>query len=718
MIKQRTNFAKSIDLTESKIAQIHHQANQTNQSNQVKTKALYTSEDIVNLPYINSLPGVAPFLRGPYKAMYTEKPWTIRQYAGFADADNTNRLFREALAQGSQGLSIAFDLPTHRGYDSDHPLASADVGMAGVAIDSVEDMKRLMADIPLDKISVSMTMSGAVLPVMAAFIVAAEESGVPVSALTGTIQNDIIKEFMVRNTYIFAPQPSMRIATDVVEYIAKHMPRFNGMSISGYHFQEAGADSALELALTLANGRAYIIEAQQRGLDIDKFCSQLSFFFGVGSDFYCEIAKLRAARLLWCEIVENLGATSDKSKALRMHCQTSGWSLTAQEPINNIARTTLQAMAAVFGGTQSLHTNAYDEALSLPTNTTSRIARNTQLIIQAETGICDVIDPWAGSYMMESLTAQMVEKVKIIMTDIDNEGGVIAAFESGWAITKIQTNSALVQSNIDNGKSVIVGLNKHISTENQTSPDYLDIDSQKIKNQQAAHLVTLKLNRDQLAVRRALNTLAEIATQKNGNLLEATIYAIKARATVGECITALEKVWPRHSNSTSHVSNIYGKQMHGNQDWKDAYNNVNQLAIKLKRKPRILIAKLGQDGHDRGANIIAASLNDAGFEVYQAPLFQTPVLIAKDAIRLNVDIVGISTLAGAHLTLLPILIEKLNILGDKNPQAKKILVVAGGVIPQSHFAKLKKDGVSAVFNSGAKITQIINDLVKRMMSSI
>ena len=706
--KQHFNFARPRDSIDNEAEKVQHQ---TGESKQIKLKALYTAEDIINLPHLNSLPGAAPFLRGPYKTMYTEKPWTIRQYAGFADANDTNQLFREALAQGSKGLSVAFDLPTHRGYDSDHPLTCADVGMAGVAIDSVEDMKRLMADIPLDKISVSMTMSGAVLPIMAAFIVAAEESGVPASALSGTIQNDIIKEFMVRNTYIFAPQPSMRIATDVVEYIAKHMPRFNSISISGYHFQEAGADSTLELALTLANGRAYILEAQQRGLDIDKFCSQLSFFFGVGSDFYIEIAKLRAARLLWCDIVENLGATTDKAKALRMHCQTSGWSLTAQDPINNISRTTLQAMAAVFGGTQSLHTNAYDEAVSLPSTKTSRLARNTQLIMQAETSICDVIDPWAGSYMMESLTAQMVENVKKIMAEIDNQGGVIAALKSGWVNAQIQTNSALVQSNIDNGKRVIVGLNKHISADNKITPDYLHIDSQKIRNQQIVNLAQLKQHRDQLAVKRSLNALTVIARQKNGNLLEATIKAIKARATLGECITALENVWQRYSNTPSHINDVYSQQMQGNEDWKDACKNVNQLAIKLKRKPCILITKLGQDGHDRGANIIAASLNDAGFEVHQAPLFQTPEQAAKDAMRLNVDIIGVSTLAGAHLTLLPMLIEKLETFGNKNPQANKIHVVAGGVIPQAHLIQLQNEGVSAIFSPGAKITIIINNLV-------
>lgn len=706
--KQHFNFANPIDSINEVTEQVQRESVQTNQA---KVKALYTAEDIIDLPHLNSLPGNAPFLRGPYKTMYTEKPWTIRQYAGFADADETNKLFREALAQGSQGLSVAFDLPTHRGYDSDHPLASADVGMAGVAIDSVEDMKRLMADIPLDKISVSMTMSGAVLPIIAAFIVAAEESGVPANLLSGTIQNDIIKEFMVRNTYIYAPQPSMRIATDVVEYIAKNMPRFNGMSISGYHFQEAGADSALELALTLANGRAYVMEAQQRGLDIDKFCSQVSFFFGVGSDFYTEIAKLRAARVLWCEIVENLGATIDKAKALRMHCQTSGWSLTAQDPMNNIARTTLQAMAAVFGGTQSLHTNAYDEAVSLPTNMTSRLARNTQLIIQAETGICDVIDPWAGSYMMESLTGEMVENVKSIMAEIEQQGGVIAALESGWVNTKIQSNSALVQANIENCKRVIVGLNKHVSSDNQVDHEYLEIDSKKIKDQQVAYLSHLKLYRDQLAVRRALNAITETAMKNNGNLLEVTIQAIKVRATVGECISALEKVWSRYSSNTLPFNDVFSQEMQDTNDWLESCQQVKQLSLKLGRKPSLLITKLGQDGHDRGINIIATSLHDAGFEVHQAPLFQTPEQVARRTIILNVDIVGVSTLAGAHLTLLPILIDNINLLKKEKTKTKKIHIVAGGVIPQIHFKELKTLGVNAIFCPGEKITNIINQLV-------
>jgi methylmalonyl-CoA mutase len=682
------------------------------QPGKVELKPLYTAADIAGLAHLDSLPGAAPFLRGPYKTMYTQKPWTIRQYAGFANADDTNRLFREALAQGSQGLSVAFDLPTHRGYDSDHPLATADVGMAGVAIDSVEDMKRLMANIPLDKVSVSMTMSGAVLPVMAAFIVAAEEMGFPAAALSGTIQNDIVKEFMVRNTYIFSPVPSMRIATDVVEYIAQHMPRFNAMSISGYHFQEAGADTILELALTLANGRAYAKEVQQRGLDMDQFCGQLSFFFGVGSDFYMEIAKLRAARVLWCEIVEILGAKSDKAKALRMHCQTSGWSLASQEPANNIARTTMQAMAAVFGGTQSLHTNAYDEAISLPTEGPSRLARNTQLIMQKETGLCEVVDPWAGSYMMESLTAQVMAQVRCLMAEIDAQGGVIAALESGWVNARIQAHAASVQANIDKGEHVIVGLNQHGSAHRQSSaemqPEYLSIDSQKVRDQQLERLTHLRSNRDELAVKRTLKAMTEMARTQSGNLLELTIQAIRARATLGECTAALEQVWPRHVHSLAHVAGIYHAHMHENEQWRDCCARVLQATKKLGRQPRILITKIGQDGHDRGAKIIAASLHDAGFEVHLAPLFQTQQHIVDHALRLGVDILGVSTLAGAHLQLLP---EPVNRLEQ---QSKKIPVVAGGVIPEAHIVKLKTQGVTAVFSPGENMATIINTLIDKL----
>ncbi len=674
-------------------------------SSKIEIKSLYTAKDTSDLPHLNSQPGEVPFLRGPYKSMYTEKPWTIRQYAGFADANDTNRLFQQALAEGTQGLSIAFDLPTHRGYDSDHTLAGADVGMSGVAIDSVEDMKRLLANIPLDKISVSMTMSGAVLPILAAFIVAAEESGVSAERLSGTIQNDILKEFMVRNTYIFAPQPSMRVAADVVEYVAKNMPRFNAMSISGYHFQEAGADPILELALTLANGREYVKHAVQRGLNVDQFCEKLSFFFGVGSDFYLEIAKLRAARMLWCEIVESIGGTSAKAKALRMHCQTSGWSLTAQEPMNNIARTTLQSLAAVFGGTQSLHTNSYDEAISLPSEGSSRIARNTQLIIQHETGICDVIDPWAGSYMMESLTANIVEKVKSIITEIDEEGGVVKALESGWINRHIQTTAATTQANVDKGKHVIVGLNQHNSVVSHQPTEYLNIDSPRIRSQQIENLIQLKSNRDQLAVKRALNSLTNMAKTSSGNLLDVTIHAIKARATIGECIEALEKVWQRHSKAPSYVSGIYKDCMKSNEGWESCCSRVNDLAIKLKRKPAILIAKLGQDGHDRGANVIAAALTDVGFEVHQLPMFQSIEQTVSEAVQRNVDVIGVSSLVGAHLELLPVLTSVLK------KYQKKFHIVIGGVIPEEHIKTLHSHGVAAVFKSGDSITDIANELI-------
>ena len=672
-------------------------------------KPLYTQEDIADLPHLNSQPGEAPFLRGPYKSMYSEKPWTIRQYAGFADAVDTNQLFRNSLAEGALGLSVAFDLPTHRGYDSDCALISDDVGMAGVAIDSVEDMKLLFAGIALNQVSVSMTMSGSVLPIMAAYIVAAEESGVAAKQLTGTIQNDILKEFMVRNTYIFAPNVSLRIATDVADYIAAHLPRFNAMSISGYHLQEAGANATLELALTLANGLAYIKQAQQRGLNIDQFCERLSFFFGVGSDFYGEIAKLRAARVLWCDLVTQLGITSVKAKALRMHCQTSGWSLTAQDPLNNIARTTMQAMAAAFGGTQSLHTNAYDEAVSLPTKHPSTIARNTQLILQHETGICDVIDPWAGSYMMESLTAEMVKSVKKTLAEIDAQGGVIAALESGWVHACIQENAAQTQAEIDNGKRIIIGLNQYKSSLNQTPPDYLTVNNAQVKTQQIHSLKALKINRDQLAVKRALKNLTFAAQQEKSNLLAATILAIKARATVGECTAALEQVWPRYKHTPTNIKNCYGAALESDTDWQLAVNSVQIASQHLGRKPRLLMSKIGQDGHDRGANVVASTLTDAGFDVHLLPLFQTPQQIAHAAHHFQADIVGVSSLAGSHLQTLPALVQALN------QYTKKIPLVAGGTIPIMHIESLKSQGVQAVFTAGQPITQMIQPLLNILL---
>ena len=686
--------------------------NLKNKTEKIQLKSLYTAKDIAHLPYLNSLPGEAPYMRGPYKSMYTEKPWTIRQYAGFGNAEDTNHLFKQALAQGSQGLSVAFDLPTHRGLDSDNPTAIADVGMAGVAIDSVEDMRRLFADIPLDKVSVSMTMNGAVLPVLASFIVAAEEAGFAQHTLTGTIQNDIIKEFMVRNTYIFAPKPSLRIATDVVEYATKNMPKFNAMSISGYHFQEAGADAALELALTLANGKTYIESVLKLGLDINQFCGQLSFFFGVGSDFYIEIAKLRAARVLWCEITESLGATTVKAKALRMHCQTSGWSLASKEPANNIVRTTMQAMAAAFGGTQSLHTNAFDEAISLPTPSTSRLARNTQLIMQHETKICDVIDPWAGSYMMESLTDEVISKVRLLMQEIEAQGGVISALENGWVNQHIQANAAHVQAKIDSGAHVIVGHNQHIQAQKmqETLPlkvQQLEINSQKVLSQQLSNLSILKASRNQLAVKRELKKIADIAAGKvTGNLLEATINAIKVRATIGECTNALELVWPRFKNKPSHIVGEFSSQMKANLDWQLACNSIKKATKKLSRPPKILVTKIGQDGHDRGANLMASALHDAGLEVHMAPLFLTPKQISDIAIQLNVDIVGVSSLAGAHLMLLPELIEHLKM------NASKTKVVVGGIIPKSDFNALNQAGVASIYSKSESIAEIIKSIAK------
>jgi methylmalonyl-CoA mutase len=677
-------------------------------SQKIKHKALYTADDIAHLPHLTSMPGEAPFIRGPYKSMYTEKPWTIRQYAGFGNAEDTNILFKQALQQGSQGLSVAFDLPTHRGLDSDNPIAMADVGMAGVAIDSVEDMKRLFSDIPLDKISVSMTMNGAVLPILAAYIVAAEEAGYSKKTLTGTIQNDILKEFMVRNTYIFSPQPSLRITTDVVEYATKHLPRFNAMSISGYHFQEAGADAALELALTLANCKTYIENVLKRGLDVNQFCSQLSFFFGVGSDFYIEIAKLRAARVLWSEITESIGATTEKARALRMHCQTSGWSLASKEPSNNIVRTTLQAMAAAFGGTQSLHTNAYDEALSLPTPESSRLARNTQLIMQHETGICNTIDPWAGSYMMESLTDEVITKVRLLMQEIENHGGMIEAFECGWVKQRIQEKAAQVQAEIDSGERKIVGHNFNAQETHKIDISHKETqqsaNNDKMLSHQLSNLEKLKSSRNQLEVKRALKKLTDMAMNDSGNLLEATINAIRARATIGECCDALEKVWPRYTSKPVAIVGNYSLNLEGNDNWKNACFEVEIIKNKLSRKPKILIAKIGQDGHDRGANLLASSLTEAGFEVHLAPLFISPLQISDLAIALQVDIVGISSLAGTHLKLLP---ELIDILSECSSD---VHVVIGGIIPESDFSSLYKNGVAAIFSHSESISKIIMGL--------
>ncbi|WP_137719443.1 methylmalonyl-CoA mutase family protein [Methylobacillus flagellatus] len=702
-----------------------------------RPKALYTQEDIAGLPHLYSLPGAAPFLRGPYASMYTERPWTIRQYAGMASADDSNRMYRNALASGAQGLSIAFDLPTHRGYDSDHAMAGADVGMAGVAIDSVEDMKRLLANIPLDQVSVSMTMNGAVLPVLAAFIVAAEEAGVPAEALSGTIQNDILKEFIVRNTYIFAPAPSLRIAADVVEFLAQKVPRFNAMSVSGYHFQEGGADPVLALALTLANARTYAELLQQRGMAIDQVCAQLSFFFGVGSDFYQEIAKLRAARVLWCEIAESLGASTNKARALRMHCQTSGWSLTAQDTQNNIVRTTLQALAAVFGGTQSLHTNAYDEALSLPTETSSCLARNTQLILQLETGVCDVIDPWAGSYMMESMTADIVTRVRLILQQIAAQGGMVAAIENGWAERQLRSAAAATQAQIELGAKAIVGLNKHVHVTATETPTHasalngpvhpiplnrevqpasleqsLQLDHQRILAGQQESLRSLKQQRDELAVRRALRRLEAAARHSDMNLLEATMLAIRARATVGECTAALAAVWPYHSVQPEPAQPVFGAAMQEDAEWQRACFRVDALRRTWRRAPRVLIVKLGQDGHDRGAKLLAGALADAGFDVELSPLFQSPVAVVAHTAQTLPDVIGVSSLAGSHMQFIPALLTGLTERGLAVP------VIAGGVIPPSHAQYLKTLGVIEVFGPGMRMYEAVHVLCRQLEKSL
>jgi methylmalonyl-CoA mutase len=675
----------------------------------VQLKPLYTAADLAGLSHLDSLPGVAPFVRGPYRSMYTERPWTIRQYAGYADATDSNLAFRTALAEGAQGLSVAFDLPTHRGYDSDHELARADVGMAGVAIDSVEDMARLFEGIPLDRVSVSMTMSGAVLPVLAAFVVAAEERGVPAARLTGTIQNDILKEYMVRNTWIFSPQPSLRIASDVVAHVADNMPRFNAMSVSGYHLQEAGADAVLELALTLANARTYVEALVARGMSADESCARLTFFFGVGRDFYMEIAKLRAARLLWSEMVRSLGARSEKAMALRTHCQTSGLTLAAQQPQNNIVRTTIEAMAAVFGGTQSLHTNAWDEALALPGPDAARLARDTQLIMQHEMGLCDTIDPWAGSYMMESLTADVASRVRAVLARIDEAGGVLAALEAGDVHRWIHEAAVATQAHVDNGTHVIVGVNRFAEEDRGETVECREIDGRRVRSLQLKRLAQLKATRDGERVKRALAALREGA--RNGaNLLALTIECVRARATLGECTAALEAVWPRdtqHVLQAAHFTEgVYARERETHDAWQAACARVKALHAQLGRRPRVLIVKLGQDGHDRGAKTVAAALADAGFEVTLGPLFSAPADAVRLAREKEVDVLGISSLAGAHLELVH------EVLQLARPRGAGPAVLVGGIVPAEHVKRLCDAGVFAVLGPGSAVETIVSRIVE------
>ena len=678
----------------------------------IAVKPLYTAEDIATLPYANTLPGFEPFLRGPQATMYAVRPWTIRQYAGFSTAEESNAFYRKALAAGGQGVSVAFDLATHRGYDSDHPRVTGDVGKAGVAIDSVEDMKILFDQIPLDKVSVSMTMNGAVLPVLAGYVVAAEEQGVSQDKLSGTIQNDILKEFMVRNTYIYPPEPSMKIIGDIIEYTAKNMPKFNSISISGYHMQEAGANQALEMAFTLADGKEYVKTAIAKGMDVDDFAGRLSFFWAVGMNFYLEIAKMRAARLLWCRIMKGFDAKNPKSLMLRTHSQTSGWSLTEQDPYNNVVRTTIEAMAAVFGGTQSLHTNSFDEAIALPTEFSSRIARNTQLIIQEETHITNVIDPWAGSYMMESLTQEMADKAWAIIEEVEAMGGMTKAVDSGWAKLKIEAAAAEKQARIDSGKDVIVGVNKY-KLAKEDPIDILAIDNVKVRDGQIERLKKIRATRDNAKVQAALDALTASAESGHGNLLDLSIQAIRLRATVGEVSDALEKVFGRHRADTQKVTGVYAAAYDSAEGWDQLKKEIKEFADAKGRRPRVMISKLGQDGHDRGAKVVATAFADLGFDVDMGPLFQTPEECARQAIENDVHAVGVSTLAAGHKTLVPAIIAEL-----KKQGADDIIVFVGGVIPRQDYEFLYDAGVKGIYGPGTPIPASAKDVLEQIKKAV
>ena len=684
----------------------------------ITVKPLYTAADTADLPYTDTLPGFEPYLRGPQASMYAVRPWTIRQYAGFSTAEESNAFYRKALAGGAQGVSVAFDLATHRGYDSDHPRVTGDVGKAGVAIDSVEDMKILFDQIPLERVSVSMTMNGAVLPVLAGYVVAAEEQGVSQAQLSGTIQNDILKEFMVRNTYIYPPAASMRIVGDIIAYTARNMPRFNSISISGYHMQEAGANQALELAFTLADGKEYVTTAIATGLDVDEFAGRLSFFWAIGMNFYLEVAKMRAARLLWCRIMKGFDAKSPKSLMLRTHCQTSGWSLTEQDPHNNVVRTTIEAMAAVFGGTQSLHTNSFDEAIALPTEFSARIALNTQLIIQEETHITSVIDPWAGSYMMEKLTHDMAEAAWKIIEEVDALGGMTRAVDSGWAKLKIEAAAAEKQARIDSGRDVIVGVNKY-KLKTQDAIEARDIDNVVVREGQIQRLKQVRAQRDTAAVRAALDALS-FAAGHGGNLLELSIAAMRLRATVGEVSDALEQAFGRHRADTHKVSGVYAAAYDADSSHADTMEYWNALKADIAafaqaqgRRPRVMISKLGQDGHDRGAKVVATAFADLGFDVDIGPLFQTPEECARQAIENDVHAVGVSTLAAGHKTLVPAIIAELKKQGGEG-----IIVFVGGVIPRQDYDFLYAAGVKGIYGPGTPIPVSAKDVLAQIKKAL
>jgi methylmalonyl-CoA mutase len=677
----------------------------------IVVRPLYTEDDLEGLAHLGSLPGLPPFTRGPRATMYAGRPWTIRQYAGFSTAEESNAFYRRALAAGQQGVSVAFDLATHRGYDSDHPRVEGDVGKAGVAIDSVEDMKILFDGIPLGEVSVSMTMNGAVIPVLAAFIVAGEEQGVARAALSGTIQNDVLKEFMVRNTYIYPPEPSMRIVADIIEYTAAEMPRFNSISISGYHMQEAGATLVQELAFTLADGREYVRTALARGMDVDDFAGRLSFFFAIGQNFFMEIAKLRAARLLWHRIMSEFGAKKPESLMLRTHCQTSGVSLAEQDPYNNIVRTAYEAMSAVLGGTQSLHTNSFDEAIALPTEFSSRIARNTQLILQHETKVTRVVDPLAGSYYVETLTADLAREAWQIIEEVDGMGGMTRAVASGMPKLRIEEAAARRQAAVDRGEEVIVGVNR-FRLETEDAIEILDIDNAAVRAAQVARLGRIRGTRDAAACDSALAALEQAARSGQGNLLALAVEAARARATVGEISMAMEKAFGRHRAEVKTLAGVYGAAYEGDEGFAAIQQDVEKFAEEEGRRPRMLVVKMGQDGHDRGAKVIATAFADIGFDVDVGPLFQTPEEAAQDAIDNDVHVVGISSQAAGHKTLAPKLVAALQAQG-----AGDILVICGGVIPQQDYDFLHKAGVRAIFGPGTNIPEAAKNILALIRAS-
>jgi methylmalonyl-CoA mutase len=678
---------------------------------QIPVKPVFSIDDIEPLEHLDYAAGIPPYLRGPYSTMYAVRPWTIRQYAGFSTAEESNAFYRRNLEAGQKGLSVAFDLATHRGYDSDHPRVSGDVGKAGVAIDSVEDMKILFDQIPLDKMSVSMTMNGAVIPIMAFYIVAAEEQGVKPEQLAGTIQNDILKEFMVRNTYIYPPKPSMKIIGDIFEFTSQKMPRFNSISISGYHMQEAGATCDIELAYTLADGLEYLRTGIKSGMHIDDFAPRLSFFWGIGMNHFMEIAKMRAARLLWAKIVKSFNPKNPKSLSLRTHCQTSGWSLTEQDPYNNVARTTIEALAAALGHTQSLHTNALDEAIALPTDFSARIARNTQLFLQEETGITHAVDPWAGSYYVEHLTDQIARRAWALMGEVEELGGMAKAIETGIPKMRIEEAAARKQARIDSGKDTIVGTNK-FQTDEKSEIEVLEVDNVKVRKSQIERLKKMKKGQDSVAVQKALEHITKCAESGDGNLLALAVDAARERATLGEISDAMEKAFGRYKATIKSISGVYSSELKNNDQFKAALNRADEFAELDGRRPRIMVAKMGQDGHDRGAKVISTSFADLGFDVDIGPLFQTPEEAARQAVENDVHILGVSSLAGGHKTLVPQVIDELKKQGRED-----ILVIAGGVIPQQDYDFLYQAGVTAIFGPGTVIPHAAKQILDVLMEN-